>query len=177
MVISKDGFITRGNSPNIYDWTSAEDQAFYFKKLQQYPLLFMGSTTYNVVAKQLNQTAKRMRVVFTRRPRHYNAHQNSQTATKNIVFTSQTPLAAVAHYQNLGHKTAALVGGGKLYSSFLQAGLISEMYVTVEPVIFGSGTPLFTYTNLGQLKDYQLMSKTALNANGTVLLHYVQNPE
>lgn len=34
-VTSVDGFITRKNDPDIYKWTSVEDQALFLKKLKK----------------------------------------------------------------------------------------------------------------------------------------------
>ncbi|MEK7152943.1 MAG: dihydrofolate reductase family protein, partial [Patescibacteria group bacterium] len=58
--------------------------------------------------------------------------------------------------------------GASIYSLFIQAGVIDELYLTVEPVLFGTGITL--------LKDetevvLQLLDTRKLNDNA-VHLHY-----
>ena len=63
-----------------------------------------------------------------------------------------------------------LAGGAETNAQFFDAGLVDEMYLTVEPLLLGSGLPLTGFLqNAVQLK---LMESTTLNDRGTVQLHY-----
>lgn len=71
--------------------------------------------------------------VFSRRP----------LTGKGLTFTAEDPRSIVATLPGLGIRRAWLMGGGKLASSFLVAGLIDEISVAVMPVVLGNGIPLF----------------------------------
>ena len=45
-VVSANGKLTRGNDPDIYKWTSKEDQNFFFSLISKSKLIVMGSGTY-----------------------------------------------------------------------------------------------------------------------------------
>ena len=58
-----------------------------------------------------------------------------------------------------------LVGGGIINSLFLKAGLIDELRITIEPVLFGEGKELLDkFTSHVRLK---LLSVDMLNNSGT----------
>ncbi len=65
----------------------------------------------------------------------------------------------------------AVLGGAQIYDWFLKRNLISEMYLTLEPVIFGSGK-LLASQSLKSLRRFRLSSLKRLNPRGTLLLHY-----
>jgi dihydrofolate reductase len=71
--------------------------------------------------------------VFTRRP----------FAHKNVTFTSASPAVVAEDLTRRGLRRAWLMGGGRLASSFLTAGLIDELSLGVMPVVLGAGIPLF----------------------------------
>jgi dihydrofolate reductase len=71
--------------------------------------------------------------IFSKRP----------LAAKGVTVTAADPAAVVATLPGLGLRRAWLMGGGKLASSFLAAGLIDEISIGLMPVVLGSGIPLF----------------------------------
>jgi len=64
-------------------------------------------------------------------------------STGSMIVTSQDPGEVVASLRQRGIRRAWLMGGGKLASSFLAAGLIDELSLGVMPVVLGRGIPLF----------------------------------
>ena len=71
--------------------------------------------------------------VFSKRP----------LSGKRITVTAAAPADVVATLPALGIRRAWLMGGGKLASSFLAAGLIDEISIGLMPVVLGSGIPVF----------------------------------
>ena len=69
-----------------------------------------------------------------------------------------------------GYKKLLLPGGTNTNTSFLIAGLVDEILLTVEPKIFGLGKQLFLEKSLEA--SLELLSFKKLNKQGTLLLHY-----
>lgn len=68
-----------------------------------------------------------------------------------------------------GVSEACLIGGQQTISQFIQKGLVDEIYLDVEPLIFGQGIPLFSPADF-ELK-LELLEVKNLSAQ-TVQLHY-----
>lgn len=61
--------------------------------------------------------------------------------------------SAMDDANSLGLKHLWLIGGGKLASSFLDEGLITDLSISEMPVILGSGIPLFASHELDQIES------------------------
>ncbi len=61
---------------------------------------------------------------------------------RSVIFTSAAPREVVDEMSNKGIERAWLMGGGKLASSFLSAGLIHEYDLAIMPELLGDGIPL-----------------------------------
>ena len=48
----------------------------------------------------------------------------------------------VARLAAEGHRRCAILGGGAIYGQYLGAGVVDELHLTVEPLVFGSGVRL-----------------------------------
>ena len=62
------------------------------------------------------------------------------------------------------------MAGGKLATSFLKEGLVNEIYLNVEPIVFGKGIPIFTNENFE--KNLELLQVKKFSKN-EVRLHYM----
>lgn len=165
-VTSADGKLTRGNDSDIYKWTSREDQDFFFDQIKHSKLIVMGSGTYESVRKNLKLDIKdRLRIVLSNSPEKYLSEQQDSL----LEFSSETPKNLVERLSDK-YDEMLLVGGAKVYSSFIQEGLIDEIYLTVEPVIFGDGKKLFDQLDFEVKLKLQTIKK--LNSNGTLLIKY-----
>lgn len=163
-VVSANGKLTRGDDPDIYKWTSKEDQNFFFSKITRSKLIVMGSGTYDAVRKQLKTQNKKLRIVLTSSPEKY---KNEQIKGQ-LEFTSETPRQL--YDRMIDHPKMLLVGGSRVYSSFMKEGLVDEIYLTIEPVVFGEGKNLFAEGNFET--KLKLESVERLNKKGTILLKY-----
>ena len=136
--------------------------------------MVMGSGTYEAVRKQLKtprpRSAKRggqnkkLRIVLTSSPEKY---KNEQIKGQ-LEFTSETPRQL--YDRMIDHPKMLLVGGSRVYSSFMKEGLVDEIYLTIEPVVFGEGKNLFAEGNFET--KLKLESVERLNKKGTILLKY-----
>jgi len=87
-----------------------------------------------------------------------------------LEFRNESPKKLVKELEEKGYKQMLLVSGGRLATSFFVENLIDELWLTLEPRIFGTGE-LFV-----QEKEFditlKLLSHEKLNEQGTLLLKY-----
>lgn len=168
-VISINGKITRGKDSNIYSWTSKEDSDFFFSKISTSKLIVMGSSTYEAARNRIKPEKGRLRIVLTRTPRKY----SKDKVEGSLEFLSKKPTDLVSSIQKQGYREMLLVGGSAVYSSFLKENLIDEIYLTIEPLVFGDGKPLFAKGSFAA--DLSLIGVKRLNHQGSLLLKYKIN--
>lgn len=166
MVSSIDGKITKWDAiQDVSTWTSSEDQSFFMSMLDSHKLIIMGKNTYEAAKNNLKEKFGRMRIVMTSHPQEYASESNS-----GISFTSESPKVLVSRLEKEGHAEALLLGGGRINASFFKEGLVNELYLTIEPKIFGKGKMLVGDEELDI--NLKLVEIKQLNNAGTLLLHY-----
>ena len=133
------GFITRHDEPGTA-FTSPEDKAYFRAVLGGFEAGVFGGETYRVSrdAIRANPSALRLRLVLTRTPERYAA----ETVPGVLEFTRDAPAELLAGLRRRGFQHCALLGGSHVHSLFIEAGLVDEVWLTMEPVLFGGGTPL-----------------------------------
>ncbi|HWZ95038.1 MAG TPA: dihydrofolate reductase family protein [Opitutaceae bacterium] len=163
---SLDGFITRHDAPGS-GFASPEDQRHFHAALVGFDCSVMGGVTYRG-ARDLICTqpmAQRLRVVLTRTPADYVAEARPGL----LEFTDDPPGKVIAGLRTRGFARCVLLGGAQVHGLFFVAGLVDEIWLTVEPVLFGGGTPLLAARVDVRL---ELLASEKLNATGTLLLRY-----
>lgn len=164
MVSSVDGKTTRWKDGDTYKWTSKEDKAHFESMVRGSNLIVMGSKTFEVA----NPKPKKgtLRIVMTSDPGRY-----AKLAVDGLLeFTSEDPKTMVARLAKKGYKNLLLVGGGGLNTTFFQAGLIDELWLTIEPKIFGKGKMIVDQVPMDVSLKLEMIKK--LNSQGTLLLRY-----
>lgn len=164
-VCSINGKLTNGDDQDIYKWTSKEDQEFFSLQIKQSNLIVMGSGTYESIKSKIKIQKSKLRIVMTSNPEKYKGEQIPGI----LEFSSESPRQLVDRLID-HHKRMLLVGGSKIYSAFMKEGLINEIYLTIEPVVFGRGKNLFADDSFDA--DLNLVSIEKLNRKGTLLLRY-----
>jgi dihydrofolate reductase len=164
-VQSLDGFITRHGTPGA-GFASEADQRYFRAALRGFDCAVMGRATYaqSRATGGGQPDASRRRVVLTRAPEKFAA----DTVPGAVEFTAEPPEKIIARLRAAGHRTCALLGGAQIHSLFLAAGLVDELWLTVEPRLFGGGTPLLTTPTDARL---ELLAHLPLDS-GTLLLKY-----
>ena len=154
---SIDGRISLGRK-EIPNWTSAEDKKFFQSELRRFDAVVVGRNTYEAAKKPLE---KRNTYVLSSRVRNI-----VQKGSVMFLNPSRTNIVKVfAKYNRV-----AVLGGGKVYQTMLDKKLLNEIYLTLEPLVFGRGVEMF----VGGRKIYKLNLLTIkkLNKIGTLLLRY-----
>lgn len=165
-VVSTNGKLTRGDDSDIHKWTSDEDKEFFSSQIAQNNLIVMGSKTYDAAKSGIKLNSRKLRIVLTRSPEKYADEQ----VAGQLEFSSDRLKILVRRLEKKGYQQMLLAGGGEINSLFLNEGLVDEIYLTIEPVVFGKGKPLFADGDFNA--DLRLISSKKLNKNGTLLLQY-----
>jgi dihydrofolate reductase len=162
--MSVDGRLENGEGKQAAMWSSKEDQAWLTSLIAQYRFLVMGRTTYEAIH-PVPQPG-RLLLVLTKKPERFGA----STVPGSLEFIqADNPDAVVRHLKKRGCEQLLLLGGASVYTAFLRAELVNELYLTVEPVVFGAGLSFIDATVDIRL---QLIHTRQLNSRGTILLHY-----
>jgi dihydrofolate reductase len=163
-VASVDGRTTHWGKNQVYHWSSEEDQKHFLDTIHSHNLLVMGSTTYNNSPKKPSE--KILRVVLTRTPDAY----KDETIHGQIEFTSNSPKQVINELEKRGYKEMLLVSGEKISTAFFKNNLVDELWLTVEPKIFGMGNHIVA----GEKLDISLLliESKQLNKQATLLLKY-----
>jgi len=167
VAMSLNGLITDGDNPDVASWTSPEDKAHFKAQKSTASVIVMGKNTYLAMRDSFVLDDKTLRVVLTKDLSEF-LHE---TVEGKLEFSNLGPKQLVEWLEELGHSEMLLAGGSYVYSAFLGAGLINEFQITLEPVVFKSGTPLFS--DLKSVQNLKLISSEKLNSNGTLLLSYI----
>lgn len=163
-VCSLDGKITKWQGNLASDFASLEDQELFSQIKLQNNLLIMGSNTYDAVSPKPEK--ERLRIVLTSNLKKYQKFE----IPGQLEFVKLSLNDVISSLEKRGYKQALLVGGGKLTTSFLRENLVSEIWLTLEPVIFGLGKVLIDLEKL-DIK-LQLLEFKKLNSQGTLFLKY-----
>ena len=125
--MSLDGYITRHNEEGN-TFTSPEDKRYFTEALKFFDSSILSSKIFNISKKQIlnTLTVDRIRVILTRYPNRFMKFETKDA----LVFRKPEPEVVVAELQSVGRRKCALLGGRKVYSQFLTAGMIDEFWIT-----------------------------------------------
>jgi len=168
-VQSLDGFITRHDTSGSA-FASAADKTHLRNALARFDCCVMGGTTYRLerARRPDRPLPARLQIVLTRSPDTF----ATETIPGRLEFTAASVPDLVTALRVRGMKNCALLGGSQIHSLFLGARLVDELWLTIEPRLFGNGTPLIAHRDDISLK---FLSQQALTAD-TLVLKYVVSP-
>src|SRR4051812_35139957 len=116
--------------------------------------MVMGSRTFATINRSM---PGRKIVVYTSRP-------DELSEFDGVEATNESPADLLKRLESEGYSQVAICGGSSVYFQFVEAGLVDELYLTIEPVLFGKGMPLFSDT-----LDLKLNLKEVKNLNDNTL--------
>lgn len=161
MAMTADGYITK-HTDGLVDWTSKEDKKHFSKITKDTGVVIYGRKTFSTFNKPL---PGRLNIILTRTPQDYANRQEADL----LEFTNQEPQILLDTLEQRGYKQVAIAGGSAVNKMFLSLNLIDEIYLTIEPKVFGSGKRLFD--DLQKDINLELIDHSLLNKD-SVLLHY-----
>lgn len=168
--ISVDGFITRHDEPGS-GFTSPEDKRFFHQAVLDFDSLVFGAVNYELSREWIRNHLRRdqLKIVMTREPERY----ADQVRPGELEFTSEAPEVVVRQLRERGQNNLCLLGGGQIYGLFLKHQAVDELWLTVEPVIFGEGTKLAEAKVENRLA---LISQQKLNDSTLLLKYAIRRP-
>jgi dihydrofolate reductase len=158
---SLDGFIAGPNGE--YDWIVMDPSIDFNALYREFDTVVMGRKTYEVAAAQGGNGAMPgfEVVVFSR--------SLPPAAHKGVRILNDDPGAVVKALKEKPGRDIWLFGGGSLFRSLLDAGVVDSVEIAVMPVLLGAGIPLLPPggTTKLVLTDHKL-----LPASGILMLSY-----
>lgn len=161
MATTADGKIAKDKA-HVADWTSKEDKKFFVEKTKECKVMIMGMTTYQTIGRPL---PGRLTMVYTRNPQAPALEQQPDV----LEYTNLGPKELLAQLEKRGFTDVALVGGGTINAMFLREKLIDDIYLSIEPYIFGAGLGVFSEAPADV--ELNLVDVSKLSEQ-VVLLHY-----
>ncbi|MFP5287071.1 MAG: dihydrofolate reductase family protein, partial [Thermoanaerobaculia bacterium] len=134
VAVSLDGFIA--GPIGEYDWIVADPAVDFAALYKEFDTAVMGRKTYEVVTAQGGEGAMPGLdvVVFSR--------SLPAAAYPGVRIVGEEPREVVAELKAKPGRDIWLFGGGALFRSLLDAGLVDTVEVAVMPVLLGAGIPL-----------------------------------
>lgn len=163
--ISLDGRIA-GAEKSFGPYSSQEDSDFLQKKIAESDVLLMGRKTYE----QHVTKVKKPMIIFTSQ-----AEGGIEITEKDghIIHLFQDSAQELINLLDaMQYKTVTCLGGSEIYHWCLEQKLATDLFLSIEPVIFGEGKNLLHGGYLQHFSDWKLNSHQQLNDQGTLLMHY-----
>lgn len=161
VAVSLDGFIAGPNGEA--DWIVMDPSIDFGALYKEFDTLVVGRKTYEAMTAQGGQGTMRgfEVVVFSR--------TLPPSTRRGLRIVNDDPREVVAALKAKSGRDIWLFGGGVLFRSLLDAGLVDTVEVAVMPVLLGSGIPLLP---AGRSTKLVLGDHKILPASGIVALSY-----
>lgn len=158
--MSLDGFIAGPNGE--YDWIPMDPDFDFAGHMQAFDTFLIGRKTFTAVAGMGNGGAMRgiENIVFSR---------TLKPADFPGVRIETDAVGVVTELKRRPGKDIAIFGGGELFRSLADAGLVDSVEMSVVPVMLGRGIPVVPAGSRVHLK---LREHKAYPKTGTVSLQY-----
>ena len=161
--ISLDGFIAGPNGEA--DWILMDPEIDFAAMFAQYDTLLIGRKTFTQML-TMGGGGESMpgvtSIVFSSTLR---AEDHP-----NVTIVRDDAAGVVRRLKEKPGKDIALFGGGELFRSLLEAGLVDTIEVAVEPVLLGAGIPLMA--GGARRVPLRLTSQKSLKKTGIQMLEY-----
>ena len=162
VAMSLDGYIAGPNGEA--DWIILDPDIDFRALFEQFDTFRTGRRRFEAIGgARGGGRAGGQTIVFSRTLR--------QHAYPNVTIVSEDPEQVLADLRVKPGKDIWLFGGGSLFRSLLEAGLVDAVEVAVVPVLLGEGIPLLPSKTSSERFKLKLASSRALKS-GIVSLEY-----
>ena len=165
---SLDNFIARPDG--AVDWLVWDDEVAAISQefWKTIDTVVMGRKTYEVAARSGSGAYPGVKnYVFSRTLK--------QPRSKKVEVISQDAVEFVRQLKQEAGKGICVMGGGELASALFQARLIDQVGLNIQPVMLGSGIPLFH--EMKEQLDWELLEHKKLKNGGVFVFYRVKKTE
>jgi dihydrofolate reductase len=162
VAMSLDGFIADPNGG--YDWIIMDESIDFAAMFREFDTLVMGRKTFDVSAQTefMPMFEGKEVIVFSR------TVKTSQHS--GIRFTDADPAKTVRELKQKPGKDIWLFGGGSMFRTLVDAGLVDTVEVAVMPVMLAEGVPVLPAG--ARVTGMKLEGCDPLTNSGIVMLRY-----
>jgi dihydrofolate reductase len=160
VAMSLDGYIA--GPKGEFDWIIGDPEMDFGAVFQQFDTMLVGRGTFEFMVKHGQAAVPGMKIIVFSRTLQ-------QRDFPHVTIVAGKEAETVAALRAKPGKDLWLFGGGLLFRSFLDAGLVDTVEVAVIPVLLGGGIPLLPApTNRAKPK----LTGHKVYGSGIVLLEY-----
>jgi len=158
MATTVNGYISKEN--NETPW-SEEEWLSFSKFVKDTKNIIVGKNTYEIMieSNEFKKIGNPFTVIVSKKDFVHNSN----------FAIAKSPKEALKILKEKHFAKALVAGGGMLNSSFMKEKLIDEIYLDVEPLVFGKGIKLFSDNNFEAKLE---LIKTKKLSKNTIQLHY-----
>lgn len=151
------------------EYSDEEAGAYWLEVLNKSHAMLMGKNTYELFAQIWGTPVGEYLQRLYDMPKYVFSSTLTSADWNNTTIVSGDPVPAVRELKEQDGADLIVYGYGQLSQALLENGLVDELDFVVNPVVFGSGTPLF---RPGKRTNLRLAS-VSQRGNGVVTLSYV----
>jgi len=134
IAITPNGMIARADESA--DWISESEWKLFSKFVNGHGNMIVGKRTYEILLAHGEFARPELSAIAT-------------VVLSDVPLAVEDPNHAVARSPAEaialleGHETIVIAGGGRMIGSFMKENLVDELYLDIEPIVFGKGITLF----------------------------------
>ena len=164
VAVSLDGYIAGPNGES--DWIVMDPEIDFGALMGAFDTILIGRKTYEATRQYGGGGMPGMQAyVFSRTLRQEDCPG---------VIVSDDPASTIAKLKATPGKDIWLFGGGALFGSLLELGLVDSVELAVIPVLLGAGLPMLP--SPAQQAKLKLVKHRVYETTGTLSLEYVPTP-
>lgn len=149
LAVTLDGYIEGPNGE--YDWCFIDQDYGLNNFYKRIDAMFIGRKSYEMMQKHEMESGGEA-VPGMPRLKEYVFSRTLNAVKNDAVLVSGDTMHEARRLKNMPGKDIWLFGGASLYDDMMKEGLVDELWLSVHPILLGSGKLLFS----GQTKRTQL---------------------